>query len=106
MWSFDPVMVVVFVVLTAYIAWQAHCFQNERAQREEAFKEERLIWIRERRDLLNRIQVPEAAPFMEPEEGQSPDDLPTLPEFTLDEAELEKAKEHLASVGYESGPGL
>lgn len=62
--------------------------------------------MRERRDLLNRIQVPQAAPFLTEgtEEGRSADDLPTLPEFTMDEVELDRAKQELAELGYSEGP--
>jgi hypothetical protein len=61
-------------------------------------------WAVERRDLNNRIQVPEAAPFLfeaKPEDGE--DDLPLPPEFVADAEELEKARAALAEVGYEEG---
>lgn len=70
-----------------------------------AFETERLAWVKERRDLNNRIQVPDAAPYLtedDPDAGR--DDLPTLPEFAVNEEELERAKAELAAAGYESGP--
>lgn len=47
-------------------------WDSERSHLTEANTEERRAWAEERRDLNNRIQVPEAAPFMGPEEA-SPD---------------------------------
>lgn len=70
-----------------------------------AFDAERHAWVKERRDLNNRIQVPESAPYLaedDPDAGR--DDLPTLPDFAVNEEELERAKAELAAAGYESGP--
>lgn len=91
------------LLLLACLVYLAQRFSEERARMLKAFNEERGIWIRERRDLNNRIQVPESAPFM-PTDGPSEDDLPRLPEFAVDEDELEQARRHLEEVGYESGP--
>lgn len=88
----------------AFAVWREREHAAERERREKAFNEERGIWIRERRDLNNRIQIPQAAPFMAVDEDPSPDDVPLPPDFTVDEDELQKAVAHLESVGYESGP--
>lgn len=79
---------------------------RERTTREASFSTEREIWVRERRDLNNRIQVPEAAPYLAEEDNPAAakDDLPVLPEFTVDEEELERAQRELAAAGYEDGP--
>jgi len=79
--------------------------ETERRELLERFNEERLHWMRERRDLNNRIQVPEAAPYLaEDEPGADVNDLPTLPEFAVDEEEMERAKRELEQVGYTDGP--
>lgn len=93
-----PYLAAVALLLLAYIAWQERGFERER----QAFREEREAWVRERRDLLNRIQIPEAAPFIAEEPSEH--DLPTLPEFTMDQSELERAKQELADLGYQEGP--
>lgn len=93
-----------FAIL-ALVVWREREHSAERERREKAFNEERGIWIRERRDLNNRIQIPQAAPYLSAEDdGPSEDDLPLAPEFAVDEDELEKARRHLEAVGYESGP--
>jgi hypothetical protein len=79
-------------------------FNDERSALLSTFTLEREVWMRERRDLNNRIQVPEAAPYMTNDDGPSGDDLPTLPEFELDEADLEKARVALEEAGYSEGP--
>jgi hypothetical protein len=79
-------------------------FNSERSALLSAFTLEREVWMRERRDLLNRIQVPEAAPYMTNDDGPSDDDLPTLPEFEVDAVELERAKAALEEAGYSEGP--
>lgn len=94
------------VVILVIVTW-VQSLRAEQALSTERlhFASEREVWVRERRDLNNRIQVPEAAPFMsEGEEGPSPDDLPILPEFTMDEVELERVKRELAELGYAEGP--
>lgn len=94
------------LALLGALCWQQLAFRREREAERAAFAEERREWARERRDLNNRIQIPEAAPFMDEEEGPEDrrDDRPTLPEFTMDEAELERARRELANAGYEEGP--
>lgn len=94
----------VSVALFAYVVWQAHSISRERERLLSEFAAEREIWVRERRDLNNRIQVPEAAAFMVEEDGPSDDDLPVLPEFTVDAEEFERAKAELEAVGYSEGP--
>ena len=92
-----------FVLLAAVIAWQAYAADKERAQ----FASERAQWTQERKELLTRIQAPEAASFMfedSPEDAK--DDLPLMPTAEFDPQEVEKAREHLAEVGYDEGPGL
>lgn len=87
------------------VIWQSYVFTKERTELLACFAEERQIWITERRDLNNRIQIPEAAPFLaEDEPGDSSDDLPILPEFAIDEEEMEKAKRELDRAGYSEGP--
>lgn len=59
------ILVVALVGLCAFLQWrssrQLDTLLNEQAA-------ERALWVAERRDLNNRIQVPEAAPFMDPEQ--------------------------------------
>jgi len=76
--------------------------------RERDFRTERVEWIRERGELLSRIQAPEAAPFLfEADEKDAENDLPLPPTSEFDPHEVEKAREHLVEVGYEeSGTGL
>lgn len=93
-------LAVVIYALLAFIAWREYRHEGERVREQEAFIAERETWGRERRDLLNRIQVPEAAPFMD--DGSN--DLPTLPEMTLNEEEVEQARQALEDVGYSEGP--
>lgn len=80
--------------------------QAERDGERTAFASEREAWAQERQDLYNRIQIPEAAPFMEIGAAPSVDDLPVLPDFTVDSDELQMAKAELEKMGYESGPAL
>lgn len=93
-----------FVLLAGVIAWQAWAADKQGAQ----FASERSQWAQERKELLTRIQAPEAASFMfeeSPEDAK--DDLPLLPTAEFDPQEVEKAREHLVDVGYEeSGTGL
>jgi hypothetical protein len=49
------------VVLVALVVWQFYAWERER----HLFAEERQQWVAERRDLNNRIQAPQAAPFMD-----------------------------------------
>lgn len=89
------------MALIAVIAWQSY----ERIIERDKFAHERQQWTEERRELLSRIQAPEAAPFMfetKPEDAE--DDLPTLPGFTMSEEELEQAREALEEAGYSEGP--
>lgn len=67
-------------------AWNA-----ERANLIHANDSEREVWAKERTDLNNRIQVPEAAPFMAQEDPQ-PQHVP----FDDDEMFAEAQKETLA----------
>ena len=95
-------------VLGTLLIWQFYSSAKERAETQASFTREREAWVRERRDLNNRIQIPQAAPYLaaedDPEAGK--DDLPTLPEFSIDEVEMEEAKRELEKVGYEEGPAL
>jgi hypothetical protein len=100
------VIPLICVALLAFVAWRERDRSIERAAERKSFNEERGIWIRERRDLNNRIQVPQAAPFMDTGDGPSDNDLPLLPDFTIDEAELERAKAELNEMGYAEGPAL
>lgn len=100
---------IVAVLLFAFLIWREHHFDDERssfAEERKAFAAEREVWRSERRDLNNRIQVPEAAPFI-PEENAGPqeDDLPIIPDIA-DPDELERVMRELAEVGYEEGPAL
>lgn len=56
------------VVLASVIFWQSYWRQQDHA----AFARERQEWVLERRDLNNRIQVPQAAPFMSDETTEIP----------------------------------
>lgn len=83
------------------VAWQAYTAILERGK----FEQERQRWTEERRELLTRIQAPEAASFMfetTPEDAEN--DLPLPPTSEFDPQEVEKAREHLAEVGYSDGP--
>src|SRR5882672_280554 len=74
---------------------------EERRELMAANDEERKAWVKERRDLNNRIQIPEAAPYLADDEpGADRDDLPVLPEFTVDPEEMERAKQTLEQAGY------
>lgn len=55
-------------VLSALVIWQFYAWERER----RIFAEERQQWVAERRDLNNRIQVPQAAPFMSDETTEIP----------------------------------
>lgn len=101
------VVAAITLALLGFIFWQQLVSRREREAEREAFASERREWVRERRDLNNRIQIPEAAPFMEddPEQpGDREDDLPVLPAGTVDEEQLDRAREALAEVGYDEGP--
>jgi hypothetical protein len=106
------VVAAITLALLGFIFWQQLAFRRERdierafrGEREAAFAAERQEWVRERRDLNNRIQVPEAAPFMEDSgDDQGGDDLPVLPGGMIDEEELEQARAALNEVGYDEGP--
>lgn len=90
-----------FFVLSCVIAWQAYA----AILRDDKFDRERRQWAEERGELLTRIQAPQAAPFMfESKLEDAENDLPLPPEFTIDEEELERAKDELARVGFEDGP--
>lgn len=91
------------VALLAFlVVWQSYAWAKERTDLLASFAAEREIWVRERRDLNNRIQVPEAAPYLTEDNGEN--DLPVLPEFEMDSAELERAKRELEEAGYSEGP--
>jgi hypothetical protein len=106
----DRSLIIELAVLLAafvYLAWREREFRREREAERAEFAAERREWRAERRDLNNRIQVPEAAPFMEEEPDRpedAEDDLPVLPAGTVDEASLERAREELEAVGYSEGP--
>jgi hypothetical protein len=89
-------------VLAFLVVWQSYVFAQER----EEFAAERQQWVRERRDLNNRIQIPDAAPYLAEADSGSEDDLPVLPEFEMDSDALERAKAELEAAGYEEGPAL
>lgn len=93
-------------VLAFLVVWQSYAYARERAELLAGFATERQQWVRERRDLNTRIQAPQAAPYLleDQDETAGDDDLPILPEFTMDEAALDRAKAELLSAGYESGP--
>lgn len=55
-------------VLAALVVWQFYAWERER----RLFAGERQQWVTERRDLNNRIQVPQAAPFMSDETTEIP----------------------------------
>lgn len=98
-------LAIALAALIALFAWVVYSTDRERRRREEAFARERGVWVRERRDLNNRIQIPQAAPFIaEAEEEPDPNDLPLPPEFAVDQGELEQAMKELEAVGYEDGP--
>lgn len=92
-------------VLLVALIWLLRSQRAERTELRQAFEDERAAWRAERRDLNNRIQVPEAAPYMD-EEFTKPNenDLPLAPSFTLNEDELRRAREELEAVGYDEGP--
>lgn len=96
----------IVLALMVYCAWRDRQRDAERRAERAELAAEREQWRIERRDLNNRIQIPEAAPFMEDAErpGDGEDDLPVLPASTVDEAALERAREELAEVGYDEGP--
>lgn len=67
------------IALLGFLAiWQSYMRDRER----DGFAEERQQWVAERRDLNNRIQVPQAAPFMNDEPAEGPAYVP----FDDDEA--------------------
>lgn len=89
-----------FLLLAGLIAWQFYSAVVER----DKFATEREGWRAERSELLSRIQVPAAAPFLfEPDAKDADNDLPVLPPIADAEA-LEHAQRELESVGYEDGP--
>lgn len=63
----------------------------ERTNLIAANDDERAAWAIERRDLNNRIQVPQAAPFMDPSGEDKPQHVP----FDDDEMFAENQKEAL-----------
>lgn len=97
-------LAIVALALVAYIVWSTWAVDRDRKAERTAFAEERQQWVRERRDLNTRIQMPQAAPFLLEEDGPSDDDMPVMPEFAVDEAELERAKLALEEAGYSEGP--
>jgi hypothetical protein len=94
----------VAIALVGYIVWSTWAVDRDRKAERSAFADERQQWVRERRDLNTRIQMPQVAPFLLEDEGPSEDDMPVMPDFVVDEAELEKANRALAEAGYEDGP--
>lgn len=70
----------------AQMSWDA-----ERNELITANDDERKAWATERRDLNNRIQVPQAAPFMDPGREQKPQHVP----FDDDEMFAENQREAL-----------
>jgi hypothetical protein len=92
------------VALLGVLVWLTGNHSEEGKEREKMFTAEREAWVRERRDLNTRIQMPQAAPFLLEEEGPSNDDMPVMPEFVVDEAELERARLELEEAGYSEGP--
>jgi hypothetical protein len=107
-------LIVVSVIALALVAagiYQEYTRKQERdafSKEREAFAAERKGWVNERRDLNNRLQAPDAAPYFDEsgEEMNPTDYLPVMPEFTLDEGDLDRARKALAEVGYEEGPAL
>lgn len=88
-------------LIAAFVGWLI----RSGWRKEEAFARERQEWARERGELLTRIQAPQAAPFMfEADPKDAENDMPTLPGFTMDEEELERAKQELEEAGYSEGP--
>lgn len=81
------VLLIYIGVLNLGIRGVAKEFREER----EAMSLERTAWSTERRDLNNRIQVPEAAPYMDP--GTSAPPVQHVP-YDDDEA-FNKAREEL-----------
>lgn len=59
-------------VLSCLVIWQFYAWERER----QLFAEERKQWVAERRDLNNRIQVPQAAAFMDDETTEVPAYVP------------------------------
>lgn len=69
------VLLGIIAVLLGYIAVQKFELRSVRAESKgdrDAMSLERTAWANERRDLNNRIQVPEAAPYMDPGTGAPP----------------------------------
>lgn len=65
----------IVAVLLSYVAVQKRELRSARGEFKEerqAMSLERTAWANERRDLNNRIQVPEAAPYMDPGTGAPP----------------------------------
>lgn len=60
------IITAIFAVLLAVIIWRS---ENEKTEREAQ-------WVLERRELLNRIQAPERAPFAEPQFLEIPEQAP------------------------------
>lgn len=67
-------------VLALQVVFQARAIERDRA----AFSAERQEWAAERRDLNNRIQVPQAAPFMGV--GETAESTPQFVPFDDDDA--------------------
>lgn len=59
-------------VLGFLAIWQSYMRDHER----EGFATERQQWVTERRDLNNRIQIPQVAAFMEDETTEVPAYVP------------------------------
>lgn len=87
---------VAFLALLALYTWERYqsiiredAHRLERAALLGGFKAEREAWATERTDLNNRIQVPEAAPFMD--EDAEPQFVP----FDDDDAQLDALERDL-----------
>jgi len=83
------------LALTGFLAGYAFgrvFFDRALGHMTEHQAQERAAWVAERRDLNNRIQVPEAAPFMDPHMQQGPPPLQHVP-FDDDDAFLKSQEE-------------
>lgn len=86
-------VIAVFLAERLVLAFGFRLVGKEIREEREAISLERTAWANERRDLNNRIQVPEAAPYMDPATAAPP--VQHVP-YDDDEA-FNKAREELGT---------
>ena len=71
-----PALTIIPLALVAFIIWRERQYDKQTSEQAQAFRLERIAWAEERRDLNNRIQAPEAAPYMDIEGDPEPQHVP------------------------------